>query len=130
MTSPKDAAMPRRVFRSLCLSAILAACCLVALGDSTAEIRIHNASSLDFSEVSVNGVDYGNIAAGATSADHTNGLGPFNYASMKLTADGRYITGQTLNMGADKFTTGSRSKITKSGTWPSRSSVIDHSMSV
>ena len=83
--------------------------CLTALsacateGEVEIEIRIHNASTLDFTDISVAGRDYGDIAAGETNAYKKVRLS-FRYAALELTADGHRVTGQTLNFGADRFT--------------------------
>lgn len=76
----------------------------LALGCATkTEIRIENRSSLDYTDVSVAGQPYGDIAAGATS-DYKSVKLNFGYAVIELRADGQYVTGQTLNMGARRFT--------------------------
>ena len=100
------------VFRDALRIACLAVCfvwCLTALsaceteGEGEIEIRIHNASTFDFTDVSVAGRDYGDIAAGVTSAYKKVKL-RFRYAALELTADGNKVTGQTLNLGAERFT--------------------------
>ena len=64
------------VFRDALRIACLAVCvvwCLTVLsaceteGEVEIEIRIHNASTLDFTDVSIAGQDYGDIAVGETS---------------------------------------------------------------
>ena len=81
--------------------------CLTALsacateGEVENEIRIHNASTLDSTDVSIAGRDYGDIAAGETSA-YTKVRLSFRYAALELKADGHRVTGQTLNFGADR----------------------------
>ena len=83
--------------------------CLIALsaceteGEVEIEIRIRNASTLDFTDVSVAGQPYGDIAVGETTAYKKVRLS-FRYAALELTADGHRVTGQTLNFGADRFT--------------------------
>ena len=83
--------------------------CLTALsacateGEVEIEIRIHNASTLDSTDVSVAGWDYGDIAADETSAYKKVRLS-FRYAALELKADGHKVTGQTLNLGAERFT--------------------------
>ena len=67
------------------------------------EVRIHNASTHDFTDVSVAGRSYGDIPAGETSAYKTVGA-RFRYAALDLKADGYRVTGQTLNLGAERFT--------------------------
>ena len=100
------------VFRDALRIACLAACfvwCLTVLsaceteGEVEIEIRIHNASTLDFTDVSIAGRDYGDIAAGETSAYKKVRLS-FRYAALELKADGHKVTGQTLNFGAERFT--------------------------
>ena len=44
-----------------------------------------------------------NIPAGATS-EYKNVKTILSYAAMKMTIDGTYVTGQTLNMGSKSFT--------------------------
>ena len=70
---------------------------------SSAEIRIQNLSTLDYREVGLGDQDYGHIAAGATSEYKTVQL-RFRYAVLSMTADGHRLTGQTLNLGAKRFT--------------------------
>ena len=79
--------------------------CLVALcGCGTVtEIRVQNISTVDYTDVSVADQPYSDIAAGATS-DYKSVELSFRYAVIKLTADGQNVIGQTLNMGAERFT--------------------------
>ena len=72
-------------------------------GIAEIEICINNISQFDFTDVSVADQSFGDIAAGASSDYVTVGT-RFGYAVVKLTADGRKVTGQTLNMGAKRFT--------------------------
>ncbi len=90
--------------RSRAFSAVIAAGCLLALcGCATsAEVRVENVSTDDFTDLSIAGQPYGDIAAGATS-DYRVVRRKFGYVSMKLWADGRYMTGQTLTLGS-RFT--------------------------
>ena len=67
------------------------------------EVRIHNASTHDFTDVSVADQPFGDIPAGETSDYMTVGV-RFGYAALELKADGHRVTGQTLNLGADRFT--------------------------
>ena len=67
------------------------------------EVRIHNASTHDFTEVSVAGESYDDIPAGETSDYKTVGV-RFRYAVLELKAGGHRVTGQTLNLGAERFT--------------------------
>lgn len=89
--------------------AILALWCLAmpaacgAGGDVEIEVRIINLSQFDFTEVSIGDQTYGDIATGATS-DYRTVRTSLRYAVVKLTADGRKVTGQTLNLGAKRFT--------------------------
>ncbi len=89
--------------------AVCFVCCLTALsaceteGEVEIEIRIHNVSTLDFTDVSIAGRDYGDIAADETSAYKKVRLS-FRYAALEFKADGHRVTGQTLNFGADRFT--------------------------
>lgn len=87
------------------LSALFTALCLLALcGCATViEIRIQNNSTLDYSDVSVAGQPYGDLAAGETSEYRSVKLW-FRYAVIRLTADGHKVNAQTLNLGAKRFT--------------------------
>ncbi len=67
------------------------------------QIRIHNASTIDYKNVSVAGQRYGDIAAGATSRSISVPL-RFRYGIVRLTAAGRRINGQTLSSGGRKST--------------------------
>lgn len=67
------------------------------------EVRIHNASTHNFTGVSVAGQSYGDIPVGETSDYKTVGV-RFRYAALALKADGHRVTGQTLNLGAERFT--------------------------
>ena len=96
--------MLRSLLRSSWLAVFTLGCLSALLGCRTAtEIRIQNVSTLDYTEVSVAGQSYGNIAAGATSDYKSLGL-RFRYAAIGLTADGHTVTGQTMNFGAKRFT--------------------------
>lgn len=77
--------------------AVLAGCTGVA------QIRIENASTVDYSAVSIAGQSFGDIGAGATTEYRPVRL-RFRYATIRLTADGHRVTGQTLNFGSDKLT--------------------------
>ncbi len=67
------------------------------------EIRINNISQFDFTEVSVADQPFDDLAAG-TRSDYVKVRTRLGYAVVKLTADGRKVTGQTLNYGAKRFT--------------------------
>ena len=67
------------------------------------EVRINNISQFDFTDVSVADEPFGDIAAGSRS-DYVKVRTRLGYAIVKLTADGRKVTGQTLNYGAKRFT--------------------------
>lgn len=67
------------------------------------QVRIENASPYDLTDVFVAGQPFGDIAAGETSAYHDVTF-TFRYAAMKMYVDGRYVTAQSLNYGADRFT--------------------------
>lgn len=90
---------------AFCLLAVLLVAGIVMLygGKTEVAIRVENISSLDFTEVRVAGQHYGDIAAGATSPYERVEV-RFRYAVIGLTADGRTITGQTLNLGSKRFT--------------------------
>lgn len=91
--------------RSPMFLAIVAIGCLAALcgSASTAEIRVQNVSTHDFTNLSIAGQPYGDFAPGATS-DYRSVKLKFRYASMKVWVDGRYVTGQALHFGSDRFT--------------------------
>lgn len=72
-------------------------------GIAEIEVRINNISQYDFTYVSVADQPFGDIDAGGSS-DFFTVTTRFGYAIVKLTADGRKVTGQTLNMGANRFT--------------------------
>ena len=72
-------------------------------GIAEIEVRINNISQYDFTDVSVADQSFGDIAAGGSS-DFVIVTTRYGYAVVKLTADGRKVTGQTLNMGARRFT--------------------------
>ena len=89
--------------------AVLVLWCLTTLagcgpgGDVAVEVRIANVSQFDFTAVSVADVDFGDIPIGATS-EYMRVRTSLRYAVVNLTADSRKITGQTLNLGANRFT--------------------------
>lgn len=89
--------------------AILAVWSLVALtacsteSDAEIEIRINNISQFDFTDVSIGDQSYGDIAAGRRS-EYLPVRTRLGYAVINLTADGRKVTGQTLNYGAKRYT--------------------------
>ena len=90
--------------RSRNLLAVFAVWCLATLsGCATAEIRVQNVSTVDHTDVSIAGQPYGDIAPGETS-DYRSVRLKFRYAVLKMRADGRYVTGQTLNFVAKRFT--------------------------
>lgn len=72
-------------------------------GIAEIEVRISNISQYDFTDVSVAHQTFGDIAAGGSS-DYVNVTTRFGYAVIEMTVDGRKVTGQTLNMGAKRFT--------------------------
>ena len=78
---------------------------LFALNACTAvtEIRIHNASKLDFDDIEVAGESFGELAAGATGEYRPVTLRG-RYAALSFTADGTRVTGQALSFGAPRFT--------------------------
>lgn len=91
--------------RSGALSAVLVLGCLIALCGcaTTTEIRIQNVSTYGFTGVRIAGQPYGEIAPGATT-DYRSVKRKCGYLAMRLTADGRGITGQTLTFGSKRFT--------------------------
>ena len=70
-------------------------------GIAEIEVRINNISQYDFTEVSVAGQSFGDIAAGGTS-DFEIVTTRFGYAAIEMTVDGRKVTGQTLNVDGGK----------------------------
>ena len=67
------------------------------------EIRIHNASTLDYAEIEVAGEPFGELAAGATGEYRAVSLRA-GYAALSFTADGQRVTGQALSLGARRYT--------------------------
>ena len=86
-------------------SMVVGVCCLIALCGcaSAIEIRVQNASALDFADVSIAGQAYGDVAAGETS-DYRRVRSRFRYALVRLTAGGYEVNAQTLNFGSRRFT--------------------------
>lgn len=78
---------------------------LLGLGACTTptEIRIHNASTLDYAEIEVAGEPFGELAAGATGEYRSVSLRA-GYAALSFTADGQRVTGQALSLGARRYT--------------------------
>lgn len=72
-------------------------------GCQTREIRVHNASTVDFTTLSVGDRTYDSLPAGSVS-DYRDVTLRFRYATIWLTARGRRVSGQTLSFGADRFT--------------------------
>ncbi len=70
---------------------------------SATEIRIHNASTLDFAEIEVAGEAFGELAAGTTGEYRAVPLRA-GYAAMSFKADGQRVTGQALSLGARRYT--------------------------
>lgn len=94
--------MERTVSRFRAL--FLAVCCLALCGCATVKaIRIQNVSTRDYSNVRIADQHFGEAAAGETS-DYRNVTLRSRYAAMETTIDGRRVTGQTLNFGADRLT--------------------------
>ena len=78
---------------------------LLGLGACTTatEIRIHNASTLDYAEIEVAGEPFGELAAGTTGEYRSVSLRA-GYAALSFTADGQRVTGQALSLGARRYT--------------------------
>ncbi|MDE0191329.1 MAG: hypothetical protein OXQ90_08215 [Gammaproteobacteria bacterium] len=97
MAAPQDKCRSARrlvlVFAFLALSACT----------SVTEIRIHNASTLDFDDIEVAGESFGELAAGATGEYRPVRLRG-RYAALSFMADGTRVTGQALSFGAPRFT--------------------------
>ena len=70
---------------------------------SVTEIRIHNASTLDFDDIEVAGESFGELAAGATGEYRPVTLRG-RYAALSFMADGTRVTGQALSFGSPRFT--------------------------
>ena len=88
----------------LSLQRAVSVCCLTALaGCQTADIRIANVSEHDFTDVSVAGKLYGDIASGTTS-DFMPVVMKARYVAMKVYVEGEYFSGQTLNLGSRTIT--------------------------
>lgn len=90
----------RRGFR---ITAIATAALALAACAGTAEVRVRNDSGTDFDALTIEGVEFGNLPAGATSDYRAVPL-RLRYGALALEADGKRITGQTLNFGSSKFT--------------------------
>ena len=85
-------------------ASVVVACCVALCGCTPVkEIRIRNISSRDFSNVRIANQRFGEIPAGETS-DYRRVTLRSSYAAMEMTVDGQRITGQTLNVGSDRFT--------------------------
>ena len=89
--------------KELRIAAIATAILSLAGCAGTAEVRVRNDSAIDFDTLTIEGVDFGDLPAGATSDYQAVPL-TLRYGALELEADGRRITGQTLNFGSDKFT--------------------------
>ena len=89
--------------RPACLLVVVLA--LLGLNACTAatEIRIHNASTLDYAEIEVAGEPFGELAAGTTGEYRSVSLRA-GYAALSFTADGQRVTGQALSLGARRYT--------------------------
>ncbi len=87
------------------VSKLLAVACLVVVCGCAPlkQIRVQNVSTQNFTHVSIAAQDYGAIAPGEMT-DYKNVKLKFRYAALKLHVDGTYVTGQTLNFGAKRFT--------------------------
>ena len=97
MPAPPDKCRSTRLLVAVLVLFALNAC------TSVTEIRIHNASKLDFAEIEVAGESFGALAAGATGEYRPVTLRG-RYAALSFTADGTRVTGQTLSFGAPRFT--------------------------
>lgn len=102
MTAP-SVALPRK--RRPRVRLVMPWLALLALGGCTTatEIRIHNASTLDYADIEVAGEPFGELAAGTTGEYRPVPLRA-GYAALSFTADGRRVTGQALSLGARRFT--------------------------
>jgi len=91
--------------RSFGLMTVLTVACLLVLSGcgSARQIRVENVSTRNFTNVSIAGQSYGDIAPGEMS-EYKNVKLAFRYAALKLHVDGKYVTGQTLNFGSKRFT--------------------------
>ncbi len=87
------------------LSKLLAVGCLVVVNGCAPlkQIRVQNVSTQNFTNVSIAGQDHGDIGPGKMT-DYKNVKLKFRNAALELHVDGTYVTGQTLNVGAKRFT--------------------------
>ena len=78
---------------------------LLVLGGcaAVAEIRIHNASTLDYVDIEVAGEPFGALQAGDTGEYRSVPL-RLHYAALSFAADGKRVTGQALSVGDRRFT--------------------------
>ena len=88
-----------------CWRVVLVVMQLVALSGcaSVAEIRVENASTFDFTDFSIAGSHYGDIPSGAITDYRSVDL-TFGYVSMTFRVDGVYVTAESLNFAARRFT--------------------------
>lgn len=91
--------------RGLGLATVVVVCSLIlwAGRDTVIEVRVHNASSTGYDDVSVAGQSFGALAPGETS-EYRSVSTRFRYAVVRLAAEARVVSGQTLSLGAKRFT--------------------------
>lgn len=88
---------PTRVFSSACLVILGVASFATAGCFTVVQVRIQNASMIDFHDVELGDTPYGRVPAGKTTEFKPVRLVPLlRYADLRLTGSGRRITGQTL----------------------------------
>ena len=108
MISQHDCSAVRHVLSVACVVGLvfLKLSALSACGPGSSaeiEVRVNNISQFDFTDVSVADEAFDDIAAG-TRSEYAKVRTRLGYAVVKLTTDGRKVTGQTLNYGAKRFT--------------------------
>lgn len=96
-------AAPRDKRRSAPLLVFVIALLALNACTTVTEIRIHNASKLDFADIEVAGESFGELAAGATG-EYLPVTLRGRYAALSFTADGTRVTGQAVSFGAPRFT--------------------------
>ena len=81
--------------------AVLGASLLMGCGHR--EIRVHNATAVDFHDVTIAGQAYGHVAAGETTSYRSVDT-VLGYATMYLTAGGFDVNAQTLTESSKPLT--------------------------
>lgn len=90
--------------RLVWIAPLILVCSTLAGGcRSAADVRIENVSTLDYRDLTVAGVPYGDVAAGEATGYRTVTL-RFRYALVEMTIEGHRVNAQTLALGARRFT--------------------------